>query len=69
MIVRARSLQDEHARDIVLKRIEYNGYFLHPENILLSMITDENVVIRKLGWKRIKKLEIRSPALGVKRGV
>ena len=72
MIVRARSLQDEHARDIVLKRIEYNGYFLHPENILLSMIliTDENVVIRKLGWKRIKKARDQITSFGRKtRGV
>ena len=33
-----------------------NAYFLHPENILLSMITAENVTVRKLGWCKFLKV-------------
>jgi hypothetical protein len=35
--------------------INRNGYFGHPENILLTMIDDERPNIRELAWRRIKK--------------
>jgi hypothetical protein len=38
--------------DPVIKR---NGYFGHPENILLSMISDTRPRVRKLGLRRIMK--------------
>ena len=38
--------------DPVLKR---NGFFAHPENILLTMITDERKHVRELGLRRILK--------------
>ena len=35
--------------------IQRNGYFGHPENLLLSMITDARPHIRELGVRRIMK--------------
>ncbi|PZC78138.1 hypothetical protein B5X24_HaOG202589 [Helicoverpa armigera] len=35
--------------------IERNAYFAHPENLLLSMLTDDNKHIRELGCRRIIK--------------
>jgi hypothetical protein len=32
-----------------------NGYFGHPENLLLGMITDDRKHIRELGLRRILK--------------
>ena len=38
--------------DPVLKR---NSFFAHPENLLLAMITDDRIHVRKLGLSRILK--------------
>lgn len=38
---------------IIHRSIQINGFYAHPENILLSMITDENKDIRTEGYKRI----------------
>lgn len=35
--------------------IQRNGYFGHPESLLLSTITDERPAIRELGLRRILK--------------
>ena len=43
-------------KTIVLPCVQRNAYFAHPENVLLSMIHDENVVMQKLGWRRILKV-------------
>jgi hypothetical protein len=50
----SRYLPDElkHIIDPVLQR---NGFFGHPENILLAMITDERKHVRELGLRRILK--------------
>lgn len=42
-----------HVRNIIDPVIERNGYFAHNENVLLSMLTDENINIRKLAVDRI----------------
>lgn len=36
----------EHMQDIVQRSVQINGFFAHPENIILSMITDESKDIR-----------------------
>lgn len=41
---------------IVIKKIVNNSYYLHPENILLSMITDSNPDIRSKAYNRILSL-------------
>lgn len=35
--------------------IERNGFFAHPENLMLTMIEDDNKLIRQLGLRRIVK--------------
>lgn len=35
--------------------IERNSFFCHPENMLLTMITDERLHIRELGFRRVLK--------------
>lgn len=49
-----RSMPDEILK-IVFPVIQRNGYFGHPENVLLTMICDEKKHIRQLGWRRILK--------------
>ena len=34
--------------------IQQNGYFAHSENILLTMLVDENINLRKQAFSRIK---------------
>ncbi|CAH1104499.1 unnamed protein product [Psylliodes chrysocephalus] len=54
-------LPDE-LKTIVYPVIQRNGYFGHPENILISMLWDENSTIRKLSVLRILKIRrIESP--------
>lgn len=38
---------------VIHRSIQINGFYAHPENILLSMITDENKDIRSEGYTRI----------------
>lgn len=51
---RSRYLPDE-MKAVVDPVIQRNGYFGHPENILLAMLTDEKQHIRQLGLRRIMR--------------
>jgi hypothetical protein len=42
----------KHVVDTVLAR---NGFFAHPKNLLLTMVTDERTHVRNLGLRRILK--------------
>ena len=39
----------------MLPGIQRNGYYAHPENILLAMVHDKNKDIRELGLRRVLK--------------
>ncbi|XP_053967743.1 uncharacterized protein LOC128869586 [Anastrepha ludens] len=54
MIKNSRYLP-EHLLRVVDPVIQPNAYFAHPENLLLSMVTDENRNVRKIGVQRILK--------------
>lgn len=41
---------------IVRKSVQTNSYFFHPENILLSMITDADRLVRKRAYDKILEL-------------
>lgn len=41
--------------DVIKSRVVYNSYFAHSENLLLSMITDSDVNIRRAGFELILK--------------
>lgn len=49
------SILPDDLKKIVFAVLQTNGYFAHPENVLLAMITDQCPDIRILGWRRIKK--------------
>lgn len=41
--------------------IEYNSYYFHPENVLLSMITDTNQAVRFEGYEIIRRIRDDPP--------
>ena len=54
MVSKTQALDNE-TKNVTNKVFERNAFFAHPENLLVAMVHDENVVVRKLGWRRIKK--------------
>ena len=56
MVRRSRYLRPE-LLEVVDKVIKRNAYFAHPENILLAMLADENLLIRELALRRIESQE------------
>ena len=56
-VERTRHLSEE-CQKIIFPVIQRNGYFGHPENMLLTMICDENKCVRQLGWRKILKARI-----------
>ena len=55
MISYIRNLGIQQIIDVSLPIIQRNGYFLHSENVLVSMISDEDIDIRKLAIEIILK--------------
>ena len=53
--IRLSTYLPKDLQDIVQAVIQRNGYFGHPENILLGMLWDERKYIRKLAYHRILK--------------
>ena len=53
----------EHLKAVVNPVIQQNGYFGHPENILISMLTDDRPHIRKLGLRRIMRARASGTSL------
>jgi len=51
-ITKSRYLSDE-LKNVIDPVIQRNSYFGHPENILLTMITDDRKFVRELGLRRI----------------
>ena len=45
----------ERTRAIANKVLQRNCFFAHQENVLVSMIDDNDRCIKKLGWKKILK--------------
>lgn len=43
----------EDVQEVIRPTIENNAYFFHPENVLLSMITDPNHLTRSEGYEKI----------------
>lgn len=49
-------------RNVIDPVLQRNGYFGHPENLLLAMITDKRLYVRELGLRRILKARNDKPA-------
>ena len=54
LVNKSRYLADD-LKSIIDPVIQRNAYYAHPENLLLSMITDERKQVRELGFRRIMK--------------
>ena len=50
----------QRVRDVVNRVLQRNGFFAHPENILISMLIDEQKHVRELAWRRILKCRSNS---------
>ena len=50
----------QRVRDVFNKALQRNGFFAHSENILLSMLMDEQDYVRELAWRRILKCRSNS---------
>jgi len=61
----SRYLSNE-LKSVVHPVIQRNAYFAHPENLLLSLITDERQHIRELGIRRILKTRSIMPTFNTK---
>ena len=44
----------EQVKEIFYPVMQRNVFYSHPENLLMSMINDENCAVRELSWRRIK---------------
>ena len=44
---------DGVARSTALKTLERNSYFAHPENVLLSMLSDEDYQVRCMAVNKV----------------
>jgi len=58
----SRYLSDD-LKAVVYPVIQRNGFFAHPENMLLAMLADEREHIRELAVRRIRKAREIPPAL------
>ncbi|KAK5649767.1 hypothetical protein RI129_000796 [Pyrocoelia pectoralis] len=50
---------DESLKKVIDPVISRNSYFIHPENLLLSMLADSRTHIRELALRRILKAKLR----------
>lgn len=55
MIRRSRGFEEKILK-IIDPVIQRNGFYAHPENLLLAMVTDEARSIRELGYRRLLKI-------------
>ena len=49
-------LSNAKIRNIALHYVQVNAFFAHPENILLSMLSDEDPSVRNVAVNKIMKL-------------
>ena len=67
-IHKARYLPD-NLKAIVDPVLQRNGFFGHPENMLLSMITDDRRHVRELGLRRIMRARANKQPKRPKNGI
>ena len=61
MLVKSRYLSPKH-KETVDPVIHRNAYFVHPENLLLAMLTDHRPHIREMSLRRVMKARAAKPA-------
>ena len=50
----------QRVRNVVNRVLLRNGFFAHPENILISVLMDKQENVRKLAWRKILKCRSNS---------
>ena len=50
----------QRVRDVVNRVLQRNGFFAHPENILISMLMDEQEHVGEMAWRKILKCRSNS---------
>lgn len=55
MMMKSTQALNNRITNITNKVLQRNSFFAHPENILLTMIYDNQRHVRELGWRRILK--------------
>lgn len=66
VILKTRYLKKD-VREVVDAVISNNGYFAHPENVLLSMIVDKDPMIRKSALQKILNVRSSVPSASVRK--
>ena len=66
MMIKNSLYHTDELKAIVDPVIQHNSYFAHPENLLLSMMTDDRPHIRELALRRILKARDQSKRKGVR---
>ena len=51
----------QRVRDVVNRVLQRNEFFAHPENILISILMNEQEHVRELAWRRVLKCRSSSP--------
>ena len=55
MIRRMQHLSKTSRKEVLESVVKRGAYYAHQENVLITMINDDNVTIRELGFRRILK--------------
>jgi len=53
-LIQMTSSSPRKIQTIVHQTVQTNGFFAHPENLLVAMIADSRPEVRVLGWQRTK---------------
>ena len=56
LIKRINSLSNEEIREVALDALQRNGYFAHPENLLIAMLGDGDAQIRSMAVIKVVKV-------------
>uniref|UniRef100_A0A8D9A187 Uncharacterized protein n=2 Tax=Cacopsylla melanoneura TaxID=428564 RepID=A0A8D9A187_9HEMI len=67
--IRKSRYLDDNLKKVVDPVIQRNGFYSHPENLLLSMLGDDNKVQREIAYRRIMKIRDADSSDGVRKFV
>ena len=53
LIKRIKNFSSKHVQEIALSVVQQNGYFAHPENVLIVILRDDNENVRNVGVAKV----------------
>ena len=63
MVQRVLLLPNKKVTQIALKVLKQNAFFAHQENIILSMLADDDKMVRHLAVSKILSMHVKSQFL------